>query len=281
MADQSEYISNVTTDEFPVAVLQRSHEVPVLVDFWAEWCGPCKTLGPMLERLTIEHDGEFELVKIDVDQNQELSQQFGIQGIPTVIAFDGGAPASRFTGALPEPQIREFLATVLPSELDKRVEQARDAALMGNLAEAEQIFRDVLAEQSDHPDAGTGLAALLLARQETEDALIVLGKLTPSPEVERLQAAARLGEARGDDLGELERRLEASPEDGSVRLEFARALAARSEFEPALDHMLAVVRQRDDHLDNAKTAILDVFGLLGNEHPLTITYRKQLTSALF
>ncbi len=281
MTHSSEYISDVSSDQFATAVIQRSHEHPIVVDFWAEWCGPCKTLGPLLERLTVEHDGDFELVKIDVDANPALSQQFGIQGIPTVIGFRDGVPAARFTGALPEPQVREFLAALLPTELDRMVDSARDAALTGNLTEAEHIFRQVLEQQSDHPDAGTGLASLLLARQETEEALIVLGKLTPSPEVERLQAAARLGQSRGDDLGELERKLEAAPDDAEVRLEFAKALAARNEFEPALDHMLSVVRGGGPHREAAKTAMLDVFGILGTEHPLTITYRKQLTSALF
>ncbi len=281
MTQPHEHIADITAADFPQAVLQRSHEVPVVVDFWAAWCGPCKVLGPLLEKLTIESDGEFELVKIDVDANPELSQQFGVQGIPTVIAFRDGAVAGRFTGALPEPQLRAWLEEILPSELDKMVEQARDAALAGDLLQAEHVFRMALERRSDHIEAGTGLASLLLARGDSEEALIVLGKLAPTPEVERLQAAARLSASRTDDVGALEARVGADPDDDGARLELARALASRSEFEPALDYMLEVVRAKREHKDDARKAMLDIFDVLGDEHPLTATYRRQLANALF
>ena len=106
------YIQDVTAEDFGVAVLQRSQEVPVVVDFWAEWCGPCKTLGPLLERVTEQHNGAFELVKIDVDQNQELAAEFGIQSIPTVVAFRHGAPISQFSGAVPEHTLQAWLSSI-------------------------------------------------------------------------------------------------------------------------------------------------------------------------
>ncbi len=281
VARQHEHISDITTEDFPQAVLQRSHEVPVVVDFWAAWCGPCKVLGPLLEKLTIEASGAFELVKVDVDANPQLSQQFGVQGIPTVVGFRDGAVAGRFTGALPEPQLRAWLTEILPSELDEMVDQGRDAALAGDLVQAEQIFRMVLDRQPDHPDAGAALASLLIARGDSEEALIVLGKLAPNAEVERLQAAARLTGARTDDLGPMESAVAADPEDGAARLALARALASGSEFEPALDNMLAVVRTKGGHWEEARDAMLDIFEVLGNEHPLTQAYRRQLSNALF
>jgi putative thioredoxin len=281
MDQQHHFISDATTAEFPQSVLQRSHEIPVVVDFWAEWCGPCKVLGPLLEQLTIEADGDFELVKVDVDANPDLSAQFGVQGIPTVIAFRDGAVAGRFTGALPEPQLREWLEEILPSELDRMVEQGRDAALAGDLVQAEQIFRMALDQQPDHPEAGPTLASLLIARGDSEEALIVLGKLTPTPEVERLQAAARLTSSRTDDLSPLEAAVAANPTDDGARLALARALASGSEFEPALDLMLAVVRNRSEQWEEARDGMLDIFGVLGNEHPLTQAYRRQLSNALF
>jgi putative thioredoxin len=281
MAQQHDHITDATTEDFPQVVLQRSHEVPVVVDFWAAWCGPCKVLGPVLEKLTVEADGTFDLVKVDVDANQELSQQFGVQGIPTVIAFRGGAIAGRFTGALAEPQVRTWLEEILPSELDAMVEQARDAAISGDVIQAEQIYRMVLEQRADHADAGTGLASLLLADGDTEEALIVLGKLAPTPEVERLQAAARLSASRTDDVAHLEAAVAADPDDGQARLALAQALAGRSEFEPALDHMLAVVQTKGELMDDARKAMLDVFGVLGDEHPLTTPYRRRLASALF
>ncbi len=275
------HVQDVTTADFPQAVVQRSREVPVVVDFWAEWCGPCKTLGPMLERIAAEMGGAFELVKVDVDHNQDLAAQFGVQGIPTVIAFRHGVPVHQFTGAVPESSLRAWISEILPTELDVKLDQARDATLADDADTAERLLREVLAERPDHQEAGTGLASLLIADGETDDALIVLGKLGPTPDVERLQAAARLAASRGQDIPQLEARLEADPSDDGVRLALAQALAAHSEFEPALDHMLRVVRAKSGMHDEARRAMVDIFGLLGEEHPLTGTYRRQLASALF
>jgi putative thioredoxin len=277
----SQHVRDVTTAEFPQAVLQRSQEVPVVVDFWAEWCGPCKVLGPVLEKLADEMQGDFELVKVDIDANQQLAVQFGVQGIPMVMAFRNGAPASQFSGAYPEREVRQWLAAVLPSDADKMVDDARDAILDGEMERAEALLRSVLETTPDHLDAGTSLASLLIARGESEEALIVLGKLSPTAEVERLQAAARVTSARGNDLTELEARVAADPADDAAMIELARALAAHSEFEPALDRLLAVVRAKRESKDEARKAMLDIFEILGDEHPLTPAYRRQLSSALF
>ena len=275
------HVRDVTSAEFPAAVLQRSREIPVVVDFWAEWCGPCKLLDPLLHKAVAEAGGRFELVRVDVDQDQALSTQLGIQSIPTVIAFRDGAPVSRFSGAIPESALATWLEQVLPNELDLAVDQARDAALRGDLIEAEAIFRGVLGQRPDHHEAGTSLASLLLSRGETEEALIVLGKLASTAEVERLQAAARLGAARSDDISELQLRLDAQPDDDVARLGLAQALAARTEYEPALDHLLHIVRTKGPGREDARQAMVDIFGVLGDGHPLTTTYRRQLASALF
>jgi putative thioredoxin len=277
----SEYVTDVTTEDFPTAVVQRSREVPVVVDLWAEWCGPCKVLGPVLEKLAAEANGAWELVKVDVDTNQELSDRLGVQGIPTVVAYRDGMPVSRFTGAIPEAAVRQWLEQIVPSELDRAVDEARDAALAGDAERAEYLFRAVLETRTDHPEAGTGLASLLIARGDTDEALIVLGKLVPTPEVDRLQAAARLTQARSIDVSELERAVVADPTDGGARLALARAIASHGEYEPALDRMLAVVREKGDAADEARLAMLDIFEVLTNEHPLTAVYRRQLASALY
>jgi putative thioredoxin len=280
MNNASQHVKDVTTSDFQQEVLLRSRDVPILVDFWAEWCEPCKTLSPLLERLTDEADGAFELAKVDVDANQELSTQFMVQSIPTIVAIKNGKEVDRFTGALPEASIRTFIEGILPTELDRMVDEARTALVAGDTAGAEHMFRQVLDMQSDHQEAGTSLAALLIDRGDIDDGLIVLGKLAPDSDVERLQAAARLRLSAGDDIPELEATALEHPDDMDAQMNLAKALAAHSEFEPALDRLLAVVARKGDGRDEARQAMVDIFEVLGNEHPLTATYRRQLATVL-
>jgi putative thioredoxin len=275
------HVKDIDQQEFGTEVLQRSNDVPVVVDFWATWCGPCKTLGPALEAIAVEYDGKFDLVKVDVDQNQALSQQFGIQSIPTVIAFKDGKPVSQFMGAVPDSQIREFIDAILPTELDLMVEQARDLVLEGDEVAASGVFSQVLEQVPDHAEAGTGLASLLIANGDTASALIVLGRLPRTSDVERLEAAARVTAAQGVDISDLEASLAENPDDAESRIELAQALAANGEHEAGLDHLLAIVTDKGDHMEQARLAMVDIFGLLGDEHPLTVSYRKALANALF
>ena len=231
--------------------------------------------------MTHEAGGAYELAKVDVDANQELSAQFMVQSIPTVVAIRDGKEVNRFTGALPEAAITAFLETVLPTELDLMVDAARTALVTGDTAGAEHMLRQVLDTKPDHQDAGTSLAALLIDHGDIDEAMIVLGKLVPDADVERLQAAARLRLTSGGDIAELEAAASAAPDDDEAQLALARALAARSEFEPALDRLLGVVRNKGEGKEAARLAMLDIFGVLGNDHPLTSTYRRQLATALY
>ncbi len=281
MDDATRHVSDVTTADFQEAVLQRSREVPVLVDFWAEWCQPCKTLSPVLEALADEYAGAFELAKVDVDQNRELSAQFGVQSIPTVVAVKDGREITRFTGALPADAIRQFLEPLLPTELDGMVDQARTALVEGDNAGAEHILRQVLDTDAGHQDAGTSLAAMLIDRGDIDEALIVLGKLVPDQDVERLQAAARLRRHGGSDIAELEAAAAADPESDEAQIALADALAASAQYEPALDILLSTVSRRGDGRDDARKAMIDIFDVLGSDHPLTQEYRRRLATELF
>ena len=275
------YVHDVSAAEFGQAVIQRSNDVPIVVDFWAEWCGPCKQLSPVLEKLAGEYEGAFELVKVDVDANQQLAAQFGVQGIPYVLGFRNGQPVSQFTGALPEPAVREWLDGIMPTAEDRVVDEARDALLEGNEARAEELFREVLATRFDHQEAGTSLAALLISQGRTDEALDMLAPLSPTTEVEKLRAAARLAASQDIDVSVIEARLAADPGDDAARIELAQALAGRSEFEPALDNLLTVVQAKGPHWNEARQAMIDIFEVLGTEHPLTSTYRRRLANYLF
>ena len=276
------HVKDADTTSFPRDVVQRSREIPVVVDFWAAWCGPCRVLGPLLEGLAEEYQGVFELVKVDVDRSPQLASRFGVQGIPTVVGFRDGTATTRFTGALPEQALRQWLTEFLPSDVDHKVEEARDAILEDDHARAEALFREALVLDARHQEAGGGLAALLIAQGRSPEALDLLDTLSPTPEIQKLQAAARLtvAEPRGD-LAELESRLVENPGDEGTRLRLAQALASGGEFEPALDHLLSVVGTRGEKWDEARRAMLDIFEVLGSEHPLTQAYRRALSNELF
>ncbi len=275
------YVKDVDAAAFQRDVVDRSREVPVIVDFWAAWCGPCKVLGPLLEKLAGEFDGGFELAKVDVDSNQALAGQFGVQGIPTVVGFREGTPVSQFTGALPEEDVREWLREIVPSEADLLAAAANDLLDDGQAAAAERGYREALATDPGHQEAAIGLAALLIDADRSDEALALLEPLNPSQEIDRLQAAARMGAVDTGVIPTLEEELATDPDNLSLRIELGIALAADRQFEASLEALLEVVTRGGDTREEARRAMLDVFEVLGPEHPATTAYRRRLASALF
>lgn len=272
-------VIDVSTDDFATAVLQTSHQVPVVVDLWAEWCGPCKTLGPVLEKAAADGGGRWVLAKLDVDQSPQIAQQLGVQGIPTVVAFKDGVEVDRFTGALPEPQVRGFIDRLLPSELDLATAEGDAALDAGDTARATEIYRSVLATDPSHQDAGLSLAGLLLENDDRQGALDVLGRLAPTEAVKQLQAYARLG----GETGNLDA-LEAAAASGAIgdRLALGRAEAAAGEPERAIATLMGVIGERiEPESDEARTTLLDIFELLGNENAAVADARRRLANGLY
>ena len=250
----STYVTDVSEAEFQQVVIEGSKETPVIVDFWADWCQPCKTLGPLLEKVTNEAEGSVRLAKVDVDANPRLAQAFGVQGIPMVIAFKDGRPVSQFTGAVPEAAVRQFIAQLTPPVVDEAVLAAESLADAGDLAGAEAALTRLLAEQPTNLEAGLSLATLLLDRGASQEAIEVLTRLSQTPEVKRLLAAARLLDGGEVDL--------ADPE-------------------AALPRLLEMVQEGGDGREKARLQMIDLFDVLGPEHPVTVEYRRRLANALF
>lgn len=257
-------VIEVTDANFEQVVIEGSKQRPVVVDLWAEWCGPCKTLGPILEKVAGERDGAFLLAKLDVDANPMVAGAFGVQSIPTVIAFRDGEPVNGFVGAYPEEAVNQFVDLLMPTEAEAVVEEAHAEEAAGNVEGAEQDYRDALAKDPQNGEAAVGLGRILVARDDLDEARALLTPLLPDPDAERVLATARVRSWGSD------------PGDGP--LAGARAAAAAGRWREALEAMLAAL---GEDRDEARATMLDAFATLGDEDPLVIEFRRKLASALF
>ncbi|MGH6897583.1 MAG: thioredoxin [Geminicoccaceae bacterium] len=285
-------IKDSDTQHFVDDVIQASREQPVIVDFWAPWCGPCKQLGPILERVVKNAGGKVRLVKINIDESPELAQQLRIQSIPMVYGFKGGQPVDGFAGALPESQIKLFVERLVgplgPGPTEVGLEQAKQAAAAGQLDRALQIYDRLLESEPGNPEALAGLARAQIARGRVGAARETLQRVpiehTNHVEVDGARAALSLAEESGTlaDVGELNARLGANQNDHEARLDLATALFLRGQIDPAIEHLLAIVRQdREWHDQAARKQLIKFFDALGPQHPATVSGRRKLSTVLF
>jgi putative thioredoxin len=275
----SEYILEVNETSFEQDVLFRSHEIPVVVDFWATWCAPCRVLGPLLERIAIEAGGSFYLAKVDVDENPNLAIRYGVQGIPAVKAFRNGEVEAQFVGAQPEPMIRRFIENLAPSESELAVEEALSLLATRHWHKAEQAFREVLDEDELNSAAALGLVKSLLMQGQGKEAMQLLERFPPGTEwatAEKLKPLAIL-------LSNVKEN-EPDPDHDplALRLYQSARLISLNNLPAAMDGLLEILREDKQYRGGSiKDVMLALFTLLGDGDALTRQYRDELASILF
>ncbi|TVQ93327.1 MAG: thioredoxin [Chromatiaceae bacterium] len=285
---ESPYVVVVTAENFMSVVIEGSRARPVLVDFWADWCAPCRALMPILARLADEFKGAFILAKLDTEAEPELAAQFGIRSLPTVQLFKDGRPVDQFMGALPEAQVREFLGRHLARASDALLERARGLLATGDSAGAERLLEQARAEDPDNSRIFIAEVQLKAAAGDTDAALALLER-TPLDLVNDPELAALRGQLGFAAIIEgapaaaaLEARLAADPNDSEARHQLAARLVLAGDYEAALEHLLTLLkRDRAYGEDAARKGMVAIFDLLGGSGDLVARYRGQMLSSLY
>ncbi|MCI0642318.1 MAG: thioredoxin [Gemmataceae bacterium] len=283
----SPWVFSVEENDFESKVIQKSHQAAVVVDFWAPWCGPCRSLAPILERLVAERGGDVLLAKVNIDEAQELAMQYRVESIPMVMAFRNGRPVFEFIGLLPETEIKKFLDQVAPTQADRKAQKA--AALeKSDPIQAEKLYRQALQEDANHETATLGLARVLLARGADGEVAELLERVGPGGEqgveAERLSAIhwlRRHAQECGDEAT-LRARLEGDPNNPHTLYDLGCVEAAGAQYAEALEKLLQA-GQRDPKLAKSKVkeTMVKVFHAVGARSPLADEYRDKLASILY
>jgi putative thioredoxin len=294
----NDLIKDSDTANFAKDVMEASQTVPVLVDFWAPWCGPCKQLGPMIEKAVTEAGGKVKLVKIDIDQNQGIAGQLGIQSIPAVIAFVGGQPIDGFMGAVPESEIKAFIEKITSqapknpndpaAQIEAALEQAQTALDTEDFGTASQIYAQILQFDPQNDASMIGIATIHHKMGNDETARDTMAKVSEegqeSPAYKSLDAALKLGE-EASDLGgsaKLEAELENDPENHQLRYDLALAFNAEGEKLKAAEQLLHIMKaDREWNEDGARVKLLELFDAWGPADPATAKARRMLSGLLF
>jgi putative thioredoxin len=286
-------VKDGSIESFATDVLEASRQVPVIVDFWAPWCGPCKQLGPLIEKVVNEAKGAVRLVKINIDENPEIARQLRIQSIPTVYAFRDGQPVDGFMGAVPESQLRAFVQQLTggaagQDQTEDILAAADEAFAAGDVAGAAQAYGHVLQEEPGHPRAVAGLARCYLKSGDIERARTTLGLVRPDgasdEAIRTVDAELKLREqaAGAGESAPLLARLEIDPDDHQARYDLALALDAKGDREGAIRELLELVRRdRKWNDDGARKHLVTLFEAMGPTDPRTLAARRHLSSILF
>jgi putative thioredoxin len=290
-------IKDGTDASFVADVIEASRKTPVIVDFWAPWCGPCKQLGPALEKAVRAERGAVKLVKIDTDKNPRFAGQLGVQSIPAVYAFFQGRPVDGFVGAVPESSIKQFVKRLVqvaggaggPSPIEEALAMAKEALAEGDAASAGNLYTQILQHEPENAEAIAGLAKIAIAAKDLARARAVLDKAPAAaqghPEVTAAKAALELAEAgakAAGGIGEYEQRLARNADDHEARLELANALFAAGRREEAVEHLLGLVKKaRAWNEEAARKQLVKLFEAMGPTDPLTVSARRRLSSILF
>jgi putative thioredoxin len=283
----SEFIVNIDETNAAQLLIEESNNRPVVVDFWADWCEPCKVLMPLLEKIAVEYNGAFLLAKVNADEQQMIAQQFGMRSLPTVMVIQNGQPVDGFAGAQPEQQIREMLAKYLPKPWDGLLQLAQEAMASGDFAAALTPLRQAWEESGQAYEITVAYVHCLIESMRLDEAEAILDGIRLADQdnaYEQLRAQLQIKReaAKSPEIEALEAQLAAEPDNLDVRHQLAVQYTNAGQFKEALDQLLSILQQDLDHADGAtKKTLLDTIASLGKGDPLAAEYQRKLYSLLY